>query len=78
MSVRATEMDSADGRLVLIPNIVLIYYWIDTSQNDVFKAKDQGMVALKAAFDQAGIEIPYPIQGIYTVSGPTAQLPGVA
>ncbi len=42
-----------------------LYYWIDTGISDVLKAKDQGLVALKAAFDQAGIEIPYPIQVVY-------------
>lgn len=42
-----------------------LYYWIDTSVNDVSKAKDQGLVALKIAFDEARIEIPYPIQVVY-------------
>lgn len=44
-----------------------LYYWIDTSLNDVLKAKDEGLVALKAAFDEAKIEIPYPIQVVYSV-----------
>jgi small-conductance mechanosensitive channel len=42
-----------------------LYYWIDTGLNDVLKAKDQGLVAVKTAFDQARIEIPYPIQVVY-------------
>lgn len=42
-----------------------LYYWIDTQVNDVLKAKDQGMVAVKVAFEQAKIEIPYPIQVVY-------------
>lgn len=42
-----------------------LYYWIDTRLNDVLKAKDQGLVAVKAAFDRARIEIPYPIQVVY-------------
>ena len=42
-----------------------LYYWIDTQITDVLKAKDQGMVAVKVAFEQAKIEIPYPIQVVY-------------
>lgn len=42
-----------------------LYYWIDTRLSDVLKAKDQGLVAVKAAFEQARIEIPYPIQVVY-------------
>ena len=47
-----------------------LYYWIDTGLNDILKAKDQGLVAVKTAFDQARIEIPYPIQVVYPA--PTA------
>jgi small conductance mechanosensitive channel len=50
-----------------------LYYWIDTQVNDVLKAKDQGMVAVKVAFEQAKIDIPYPIQVVYPASAHVTQ-----
>jgi small conductance mechanosensitive channel len=35
-----------------------LLFWIDTSQTDVATAKDSGLNQVKAAFEQAGIEIP--------------------
>jgi small conductance mechanosensitive channel len=43
---------------------VLVRYWIDTSQTDPLSATDAGLVAVKTAFEQAGIDIPYPIQTV--------------
>lgn len=42
-----------------------LYFWIDTSQIDMFIAKDRCVVALKNAFEASGIEIPYPIQMLH-------------
>jgi len=42
----------------------LIRYWIDTTQTNPLSATDTGLVAVKAAFENAGIEIPYPIQTV--------------
>ena len=41
---------------------LVLYFWIDTAKTDPATAKDAGLVALKTAFDKAGIEIPYPTQ----------------
>jgi small-conductance mechanosensitive channel len=41
---------------------LVLYFWIDTAKTDPATAKDAGLVALKTAFDNAGIEIPYPTQ----------------
>ena len=41
---------------------MVLYFWIDTAKTDPATAKDAGLVALKTAFDKAGIEIPYPTQ----------------
>lgn len=42
-----------------------IYYWIDTSQTNVSAAKDAGLNAIKQAFEQAKIDMPYPAQTVY-------------
>jgi small conductance mechanosensitive channel len=42
-----------------------IYYWIDTSQTDVITAKDAGLEAIKAAFEETRIDMPYPAQTLY-------------
>ena len=39
-----------------------LYYWFDTSVSDPFKAQDEGIVALDAAYTEAKIDLPYPIQ----------------
>lgn len=39
-----------------------VYYWYDTKVTNPLVAKDQGIALLKVAFDQAGIEMPYPTQ----------------
>ena len=41
-----------------------LYFWIDTSQTDIFQARDQAVVRAKAALDAAGVDIPYPIRTI--------------
>ena len=37
-----------------------VYYWIDTVQTDPVIAKDEGLVAIKSAFEEAGIGMPHP------------------
>ncbi len=37
-----------------------VYFWIDLSQTGYLDAQDAAIKAIKAAFDQAGIEIPFP------------------
>ncbi|MGW8225137.1 MAG: mechanosensitive ion channel family protein [Anaerolineales bacterium] len=44
-----------------------IYFWIDTSQTDVTRAKDAGLKAIKNAFDRAQIDMPLPAQTIHLV-----------
>lgn len=43
-----------------------LYYWYSTERNGFFEAQDYGVRLIKTAFEAAGIEIPYPIQTIYT------------
>lgn len=42
-----------------------IHYWIDTSQTGVAAAKDAGLQAIKAAFEETRIDMPYPVQTVY-------------
>ncbi len=44
-----------------------IYFWITTSQTGVAAAKDAGLKAIKGAFDEKQIEMPYPTQTVYLV-----------
>ena len=44
-----------------------IYFWITTSQTGVAAAKDTGLKAIKYAFEQAQIDMPYPTQTVYLV-----------
>ncbi len=42
-----------------------VYYWIDTGQTNVLDAKSAGITSIKAAFEQAEIEMPYPTQVVH-------------
>ena len=42
-----------------------IYYWIDTKQIGLLKAKDTVIRAIKTAFEQTNIEMPYPTQTVH-------------
>jgi len=42
-----------------------LYYWVDTRTIGVFDAKDAGVRLIKRTFEEAGIEMPYPIQTVH-------------
>jgi len=42
-----------------------IRFWIDTSQNNLFDAKNEAIIITKRALDAKGIDIPYPIRTVY-------------
>ena len=42
-----------------------IHYWIDTSQTSVSAAKDAGLEAIKAAFEETRIDMPFPVQTVF-------------
>jgi small-conductance mechanosensitive channel len=44
-----------------------LYYWIDTSKTSASSAKDSGLMAIRAAFTKAQIEMPLPGQTVYLV-----------
>lgn len=44
---------------------VTLYFWVDMNENDPFSAKNIAVSKVKAALDQHGIEIPFPIQKVY-------------
>jgi len=45
-----------------------LYFWIDLIAGGYFRALDAAVVKIKAAFDAAGIEIPYPVRTVQLVS----------
>jgi small conductance mechanosensitive channel len=45
------------------------YYWIDTGEVGVFKATNEGVKAIKNAFDEEKIEMPYPTYVTLTDKG---------
>ena len=81
-TVRQTALDAISGvpgmlsepaSEVLFQNFgsstldLTIYFWISTSQTNVAAAKDAGLKAIKGAFDEKQIEMPYPTQTVYLV-----------
>lgn len=42
-----------------------VFFWVDASKIHPLDAKDAGVTLIKTAFDQAGIEIPFPIRTVY-------------
>jgi len=42
-----------------------IRFWIDTTVNNLFDAKDEAVVITKSALDKAGVNIPFPITTVY-------------
>lgn len=43
---------------------ISIYYWIDASTTEYLLAKDQGIKRIMAAFDQHGIDMPFPTMAV--------------
>jgi small-conductance mechanosensitive channel len=41
-------------------------FWVNVTRNDPLRAKDAVLVKLKSAFSEQGIEIPHPIQTVYS------------
>lgn len=49
--------------------IFTLFYWVDTSQIGLLTAQDAGLKLIKQAFEEHGINIPYPIRTILTQPG---------
>lgn len=41
-------------------------FWVDVTKNDPVHAKDVALLKVKSAFSDEGIEIPHPIQAVYS------------
>jgi small-conductance mechanosensitive channel len=41
-------------------------FWIDTTKNDPLHAKDTVLLNVKSVFNEQGIEIPHPIQAVFS------------
>ncbi|MEO8357504.1 MAG: mechanosensitive ion channel [Chloroflexota bacterium] len=41
-------------------------FWVDVTKNDPVHAKDDVLLKVKSAFKEEGIEIPHPIQAVYS------------
>lgn len=42
-----------------------LFYWIDGRSLSIFQAPDMGVPVIKRAFEDAGIDIPFPIRTVY-------------
>ena len=45
-----------------------VNFWIDVTKNDPLHAKDSVLLKVKSAFNERGIEIPHPVQAVYSRS----------
>lgn len=43
-----------------------VNFWIDVTKNDPLHAKDEVLLDLKSVFNEQGIEIPHPIQAVFS------------
>jgi small-conductance mechanosensitive channel len=43
---------------------ISVYYWVDMLKVDFMEARDEGVRAIKAAFEQQGIDMPYPTMAV--------------
>lgn len=48
--------------------ILTVNFWIDASKTNPAQAKDTVLLKVKSAFNQQGIEIPHPVQAVYSKS----------
>ena len=46
-----------------------VLYWIDTGEAGVLQAQDEGVRAIKEAFEDQAIEMPYPTRTILMAEG---------
>ncbi len=46
-----------------------VLYWIDTGEAGVFQAQDEGVRSIKEAFEDRGIDMPYPTRTILMAEG---------
>jgi small conductance mechanosensitive channel len=82
--VARTAMESLDGVVGILdepaPRIIFsnfgdstidfrLHYWINTGEAGILKAQDEGIRAIKTAFEQERIEMPYPTHMILTPKG---------
>jgi small conductance mechanosensitive channel len=49
-------------------------FWIDTTKNDPLHAKDMVLLSVKEKFKEEGIEIPHPIQSVFSTQVKGAQV----
>lgn len=45
------------------------YFWVDRSRIGVLRARDAGVRSIKLAFEEEGIDMPYPIQTVFVHQG---------
>jgi small-conductance mechanosensitive channel len=45
---------------------VSITFWVDVKKNDVPRVKEAVLLKIKSALREEGIEIPHPIQAVYS------------
>jgi small-conductance mechanosensitive channel len=45
-----------------------VNFWIDVTKNDPLHAKDTVLIKVKSMFNEQGIEIPHPVQAVYSKS----------
>jgi small conductance mechanosensitive channel len=43
-----------------------VNFWVDVTKNDPFHAKDDVLLKVMSAFGEQGIEIPHPVQAVYS------------
>ena len=43
-----------------------VSFWVDVTKNDPFHAKDDVLLKVMSAFSEQGIEIPHPVQAVYS------------
>ena len=43
-----------------------VNFWVDVTKNDPFHAKDDVLLKVMSAFSEQGIEIPHPVQAVYS------------
>lgn len=48
--------------------VLTVNFWVDLSKNGLAQAKDEVLLKLKNAFREQGIEIPHPVQAVYSKS----------